>query len=422
MNRLKMLTMMNAANLSLHGLMDEQRHFLAPGGFAFKDGEGVEAVMAELGNIESRISKKLDKRLEDIKEGLSVPDTDKELKRLEQQHEELKAELKGARTELEAKLGRMDLGGQGGEERKTPGQQFVEAEEFKSRSGRRFNIEVEVKALTGASNSVGTLMTPQRLPMFDAPTEPHIRDLIPSGQTSSRTLQFPQRKTRSNNAAMVAEGGTKPESTFTTEMKEYVVKKIAHFVKAGTETLDDVPALRSYIDAQLLEGLLEVEDGQILKGDGTGENLLGLYTVAQAFNRAKTGDTLLDKLIRAQTQLRLVNRNASGYVLNPEDWEEVMLLKGTDGNFIWLNVLDGNGQPRLVAKPVRDTTKLAKGEWLVGDFRRGAQLFDRQQSTITVANQNEDDFIKNMVTILAEERLALVIYDTLSFVKNAPAT
>lgn len=388
------------------------------------------AVMEAIGKIETKLSAKIDARLDKIKaDGLgSVPDVDKEIKRLEGEHTTLSQELKGAMKELETKMGRLDVGGglrQG--ERKSSGELFVEGVNLKhalemKAINSRYTVGMELKALTGAVGSVGSLLETQRLPMQDTPTEPHIRDLLPSGETSARSLKFPQRKLSADakNAGMVAEGAAKPQSDFAFEMVTTEVKKIAHYIKASDEILEDEPALRSYIDAQLIDGLRDVEDAQILKGDGTGQNLLGLYTVATAYNRAATG-TMLDVLIRAQTQLRLVNRTLTGYVLNPEDWETIMLLKGTDNNYIWLNVLDGNGNPRIMAKPVRDSTKLAEGEWLAGDFRRGAQLFDRRQANITVANQNEDDFVKNMVTILAEERLALVIYDRLSFIKNAPA-
>lgn len=396
------------------------RGMFGPSTPLFDDGDGVAPIMAELAKIETRLSVKLDERLNEIKAGRNVPDQDSKIKQLEADHAQLKADLTG----LQAKAGRLDLGGALRQGERSSGEQFTSAEEFKNfrhASGTRFSLTVEQKALTGAVGSVGSLLETQRLPMFEAPTEPHIRDLIPSGTTNARSLKFPQRKAgATNNAAMVAEGGTKPQSDFGFEMVTTEVKKIAHYVKASDEILEDEAALRSYIDAQLIDGLRDVEDAQILKGDGTGQNLLGLYTVASAYNRAATG-TLLDRLIRAQTQLRLVNRTLTGYVLNPEDWEDIMLLKGTDNNYIWLNVLDGNGNARILAKPVRDSTKLAKGEWLAGDFRRGAQLFDRQQANITVANQNEDDFIKNMVTVLGEERIALAIYDRLSFIKNAPA-
>lgn len=378
----------------------------------------IQEIKTALAEIETNLGNKLETRLNEIKAGLNVPDQDAKIKALETEHAQLKADLQA----LEAKANRLDFSGGGRNgETKSSGALFVESEEFKSRpgTGSRFSITVEQKALTNAAGSAGVLTNvPQRLPMQEPPREPHIRDLIPGGTTTSRILTFPQRKSWTNNAAMVAEGGLKPESDFSFEMVTTEVKKIAHYVKASTELLDDADALHSYIDAQLVDGLDDVEDRQIIKGDGTGQNLLGLYTVAQAFTRGKAGDTLLDTLLRAQTQLRLVNRTASGYVLNPEDWEDIMLLKGTDNRYVWANIPDGNGK-RLWAVPVRDTTALAKGEWLAGDFRRAAQLFDRQQSTITVANQNQDDFIHNLVTILAERREALVVFDRLALVKNA---
>lgn len=380
----------------------------------FVDDDPTAPIMAELKRIETGLVQQQEKRLNEIKAGLNVPDQDAKIKQLEAEHAQLKADLQG----LEAKANRLDLGGRGGSEYKSSGEQFIESAEFKSRTSGRFSVTMEQKALTSNAASIGSTLQPQVLAFQEAPTEPHIRDLLPGGQTTSSVLKFPQRKSLTNNAAMVAEGAAKPQSDFTFEMVTTEVKKIAHYIKASDEILADAPALRSYIDAQLIDGLREVEDAQILKGDGTGQNLLGLYTVATAFNRAKAGDTLLDTLLRAKTQLRLVSRTATGIVLNPEDWETIQLLKGSDSHYIWASVPDGNAQ-RVWALPVRDSTRLSVGEWLVGDFRRGAQLFDREQSNITVANQNEDDFIKNMVTILAEERLALTIYDRLAFVKNA---
>lgn len=408
------MLMMGALTLSAVDCMGQLSPVLPDLGLdlVFKDGDDAAQILAELGKIETKLSEKLDSRLAEIKAGQNVPDLDPKIKALETEALQMKADL----TAMQAKLNRPDLGGHAGES-KSAGQQFVEGVELKGR-GTQFSIGMELKALTNAN--IGVVPDAQRLGMFDQPTEPHIRDLIPSGETSSTTLKFPQRKLASDvkNAAMVAEGAAKPESSFQFEMVTTEIKKIAHWMKASDELLEDQPGLRSYIDAQLIDGLRDVEDAQILKGDGTGQNLLGLYTVASAFTRVVAGDTLLDKLLRAQTQLRLVNRTATGYVLNPVDWETIMLLKGTDNRYIWANIPDGNG-PRLWALPVRDTTKLAPGEWMVGDFRRGAQLFDRRQAAITVANQNQDDFIKNMITILAEERLGLVIYDRLSFVKNA---
>lgn len=393
----------------------------APMGHAPKfDGDDpVAPIMAELGKIEKGILAKTEKRMEEIKAGIKVKDYDAELASLEKEH----GEIKGALQEVQTKLGRLDVtGGGSGTEYKTPGQQLIESKGYLEREkGERFVANVQVKAISTGLASAGVMARqPQRLPQYELPEEPHIRDLFSQGSTEASSLVFPVRKTLTNAAAMVAELAAKPESDMTFEDKTFPVRKLAHYVKVSDELLDDAPGIQSYIDAQLIEGLRDVEDVQLLKGNGVGQNLTGVYTSAPAYARAVAGDTLVDTFRRAMTQLRLAKYTPTGLVLNPEDWEKVQLVKGTDGHYIWVNVGTAT-EPRLWGLPVRDTLALAAGEWIMGNFKRGAQIFDRMDARVEMTNTDQDDFIKNRVTILAEERLALVIYDANAFVKNAPA-
>lgn len=375
-------------------------------------------IMAELKKIETGILQKTEKRMDEIKAGIKVKDYDTELANLEKEHTELKASM----TDVQTKLGRLGTSGGDTSERKSAGQLLVESKGFDgAKQGERFIVGAEVKALTSAAGSAGVLANqPQRLAMYELPEEPHIRDLFAQGTTQSSSLVFPVRKTLTNAAAMVAELAQKPETDMTFEDKTFPVRKIAHFAKLSDEILMDAAAIQSYVDAQLIEGLRDVEDVQLLKGNGTGQNLTGVYTAAQAYTRAQPGDTLIDTFRRAMTQLRLAKHTPTGLVLNPEDWEKVQLVKGTDGHYIWVNV-GTTTEPRLWGLPVRDTMALAAGEWLMGNFRRGAQIFDRMDARVEMTNTDQDDFVKNRVTIRAEERLALVIYDATAFVKNAPA-
>lgn len=59
---------------------------------------------------------------------------------------------------------------------------------------------------------------------------------------------------------------------------------------------------------------------------------------------------------------------------------------------------------------------MGTGKFLTGAFNLGAQIFDRQQAAIAVATENEDDFVRNLVTILCEERLALAVYRPEAFI------
>lgn len=376
-----------------------------------------DTIMKELKHIEERLGGKIQKQVDELKEkGASSEKLGQEIKDLGRQFLEIQKEV----SEVKAAAGRLDQGGGHKVDIKTPGQLMVESKEFTER-GKRFSAGIQVKALTTASGSAGVWAQPQRLPFFEAPREPHIRDLLSQGTTGANSLKFPVVNVRTNNAAVVAETAAKPESAITFVDKTFEVTKIATYVKLSTELLSDAPALQSYIDTQLIEMLKDVEDAEILKGDGTGDHLLGLYTQAVEYNRAVVGDTLVDTFRRAMTQLRLARYTPTGLVLNPEDWEAVQLLKASDDRYIFSYAPDSTGQMRVWAIPVRDTTALDEGEWLMGNFQRGAQIFDREEAGISMSNSDQDDFIKNKVTVLAEERLALVTYDINAFVKNAEA-
>ncbi|MCO7558035.1 phage major capsid protein, partial [Metapseudomonas otitidis] len=209
----------------------------------------------------------------------------------------------------------------------------------------------------------------------------------------------------------------KPQSDLSFELKTTTVKTIAHWFRASKQVLSDIPLLQSYIDGRSIYGLKYVEENQVLAGDGTGQNLLGLIPQATAFNNAlrKAGDTKIDTLRRAILQVRIAEYRASAIALNPVDWADMELEKDSTGQYIWVNVQDG-GQPRMWRLPVVDSNAVPEGEFLVGAFNIAAQIFDREDAAVEVSTEDADNFTKNMVTIRAEERIALAVYRPESFV------
>src|SRR3546814_2014836 len=108
-------------------------------------------------------------------------------------------------------------------------------------------------------------------------------------------------------------------------------------------------------------------------------------------------------------QAALAEFPATGHVLNPIDWAEIELTKITDGGYLFANP-QNDSQPRLWGLPVVETQAMTAGNFLTGAFRLGAQIFDRQDARVEVSTEDSDNFRKNLVTILAEERLALAVY------------
>ncbi len=336
-------------------------------------------------------------------------------------------EVKARLDEIEQKAARS--GGEGDRE-KSIGELFVEddkVKEFVGQANPRGRVDLQTKATlttatTNAAGSVGAAIQTTRLPgILELPQRRlTIRDLLSQGQMDGGSLEYVKEKGFNNNAAPVAEGAAKPSSDIQFELVTTSAKVIAHWMKASRQVLSDISQLRSIIDQRLLYGLAYVEENQLLNGDGTGQNLLGIIPQSTAF-AIPAGTTMpatvtgIDRLRVAMLQAALAEYPATGHVLNPIDWTSIELLKDTQGRYIIGNP-QGTLSPTLWGLPVVTTQAVAAGKFLTGAFKLGAQIFDRWQARVEVATENEDDFIKNLVTILAEERLALAVYRPEAFI------
>ncbi|MFC2996198.1 phage major capsid protein [Acinetobacter sichuanensis] len=335
-------------------------------------------------------------------------------------------ELKSRVDEVEQKAARRTQSG--GDEVKSLGRQFVETDGFKSilANGNRGRASMEVKATitsltTDVAGAAGDLVQTTRLAGIIAPPDRKltVRDLLMPGRMDGNSLEYVQETGFTNAADVVAEGALKPQSDIKFDLKQTAAKVIAHHMKASRQILDDASQLQSYIDGRLRYGLAFKEEQQILNGDGTGQNLLGIIPQATAYAKptgvATTAESTLDTLRFAMLQAILAEYPASGHVLNPIDWTNIETLKDTSGQYIIGNP-QGAINPTLWALPVVQTQALTAGKFLTGAFSMGAQIFDRWLSRVEVATENEDDFVKNLVTILAEERLALAVYRPEAFI------
>lgn len=314
---------------------------------------------------------------------------------------------------------------------KTMGQQFTANEGVKAflASGGKGRVSMEVKAIissltTDADGSAGDLVIAQRIPGIVQPAlrQMTVRDLLTPGRTNSSSIQYVKESGYTNSAATVTEtaGTAKAQSEIKFDVVNGSVTTIAHWVQATRQILDDVPMLQSYIDGRLRYGLAYVEDNQLLNGGGTGTDLNGIYTQATASTAnlaVITSPTFLDVLRAAMLQASLANIPASGIVLNPTDWFKIETTKDSAGAYIIGNPADGT-QPRVWGLPVVQTAAMTADKFLVGAFRDGAQIFDRMDATVEISTEDDQNFRKNLVTILAEQRLALAVYNTLAFVKG----
>jgi HK97 family phage major capsid protein len=338
----------------------------------------------------------------------------------------LTAELKEVQQMQVRRAGEVDL-----EEIKSMGQRVIESDSFKNMNSsdrKSMRVQMERKDLlsvtatfgNGASSSNSLVSANRQTGIIHAPQRMMtIRDLIMPGQTDSSSIEYVVETGFTNNAGMQVEGAAKGKSDITFNLKTAAVRTIAHYFKASRQLLDDAKGLASYIDGRAQYGLRLKEEQQLLSGDGTGANILGILPQATAFvaNAGVTvvGPTGIDRLRLAILQAMLAEYPASGFVLNPIDWTGIELTKDAEGRYI-ISAPQDAGTPRLWGLPVAQTQAMAVNNFLTGAFDIAAQIFDRMEIEVLLSTENEDDFIKNMCTIRAEERLALAVYRPEAFV------
>lgn len=345
--------------------------------------------------------------------------------------------LTGEKNELAARLQTVEQelakrpGGSGSNARKSIGQQMIEDEKFKAwvqpgaagvRGKHRFTVKAATTSLDFPPAEPG-IVPAQVLPgiMPRLAQRLFVRDLLTIGQTSSPAIFWVQQTGFTNAARVVSEGSLKPESTITYDGKMTPVTTIAHLFKASKQILDDFAMLRSDVDRELRYGVKYAEEQEILFGDGTGVHLNGIVPQATAYSHAFTvpNHTIIDDIRLAMLQTQLARLPATGIVLHFIDWARVELTKDANGQYLFANPLRLAG-PTLWGLPVVGTEITAfEGNFLVGPFRDGATLYDREEVNVEVATENNDDFEKNMVTIRCEERVALAVFRPEGFIYGA---
>jgi HK97 family phage major capsid protein len=121
-------------------------------------------------------------------------------------------------------------------------------------------------------------------------------------------------------------------------------------------------------------------------------------------------------VLQAFAQAQQAKLPASGAVLNDLDLIAMQTVKNEQGDYIASGGPFGPPITTLWGRPVVGTPAITQGTFLVGAFRTAAQLFDRWDATVLISTENADDFVKNLCTILAEERVALAVKRPTAFI------
>lgn len=314
---------------------------------------------------------------------------------------------------------------------KSIGAQFVKSAGYKNllASGVKGNFtsgEIEVKTTftEGTPGTPGPVFAPVGQPtvlpgIVDIKfRQLTISDLFPQGTTSTPLIRYLVETAVTNAAAAVSENGLAPESALSFAPVDEVLHQIKTFLPISDLMLEDWAQAQSYIDARLILFIKQAEETQLLNGDGTGANLVGLMNrsglataVAKGTSPSASDDNSMDAIYRQITAIRTTQfLEPDAIAIDPLGWQNILLSKNSQGAYYAQGPFASAEQPALWGKKVAVSPAIAAHSGLVGAFSQGGQIFRKGGITVEASNSHADYFQRGVTAIRAEERLALAIY------------
>ena len=278
---------------------------------------------------------------------------------------------------------------------------------------RKIAEKFESKAVTKPAGSVAPQFAPIVGPGHDAW---HARQSIPVFPTESDLIKYVQMTVDplAEGFKMTAEGTKKGVLNYVPTVKEAPVRKLAGILDISDEFNDDIVGMAAFLAYELPQAYLDAEDLQIFKGNGSGQNLLGLWYQAQSQTlpqgSVSAASNVWDKIAAAITEVRTLKRNTSAVYLNPIDYMELLINKDNEDGYTYPVIMGNDNVLRIGGVPIYWTNVFEEGEGLVGDFARGTAIFQRKAMELRSSDENNDNFEKNMITLRLEGRIALPIY------------
>ncbi len=296
-------------------------------------------------------------------------------------------------------------------------------------------VKMTVKAvgtmLESSNVSDGNVPVEQRLPGLNTIASRRVRlmDLVSRGTATSNIISWVYQSGKEGAAGGTAEGETKNQIDFNLVVDSQVVVKRTAFIKVSTEMLDDIDFIEAEINNELLRELNKDVELTAYSGNGTAPAMNGVRTVASSFSAGNFANAIdnaneADVLVVAINQIAIAEQpEPTAILMHPTDVAKLLVIKvsATDRRYVdRLQMIAG--QLSLDGIPIVKTTLVTAGTYLVGVFNM-ASLYDKGAISLEMGLDG-NDFTKNLRTIIAEYRGAMVVKnnDRTAFVKGTFST
>lgn len=379
----------------------------------------MDKLMKAIDNVEARIKtmgEKADGELQTL--GKVSGDTKTALEKLGNEQREF-----GERLHMLEQKGALQ-GGEGDEGRKagdSVGSQFTKSTEYGDwvrarKSGSRAPIGMDLK--NTVTNAIGNTYADRRPGVLaGAFRNLRIESLLNTVPTDAPSIQYVKENVFTNNAAEVAEGAVKAESSITFSPATVTIETIAHWIKITEQLAADNSALTAYINARMVYGVNLRVENQLIAGNGVSPNLSGLANTgnftAHGYTAASlTGAGLLnnrfDLIGKIIGDSEATDWPADVILMNPADWWTMRLSKDSQNRYL-LGEPGTPGERTLFGLPIVTSNAITADNVMVANLGLAATLYAREGIRVEMSNSDGDNFQRNLITLRAERRCGLAV-------------
>lgn len=255
-----------------------------------------------------------------------------------------------------------------------------------------------------------------------------VADLFGSATVSGNAVTYYKNGAVEGDAGITAQGAKKSQISTSFTPVTAALKKITAFVKETSEILEDAPFLASTVEDIVNYKIISKENSAVVS-DIVGTSGIQSVTYTSGGN---TGDAanLAEAILLGKSKIaEATDYEADCVLINPQDMFSLRVSKDSNSQYLgggYFTGAYGNGEYSVPATiwglPVFESSAVTAGEPIVAAGKLAVKVYRKGDINVKIFDQNEDDAIYNIVTVLGEERLLVAVKDPNGVVKVSAAT
>lgn len=292
----------------------------------------------------------------------------------------------------------------------------------KAGNAPRSSFSFEIKAvgnMTVADNLTGNAVATYNLtPAIRGRRKLHFRDLVDVVPSATGIWKFYRQNKPVGEGSFLTQTPGALKSQVDYDFTEITVTAdyLAGYVRIAKQMMQDLPFMQSYVSSELVEDYLRAED----------------YKFFQALTAAATGNTsgvastvTAEKIIQAIAALSEDDYEANGIVVTNAVWAKILNTKPQDYSLPGGSALTISpaGDVSFVGIPLFRTnaTNIGTNNMIVADWTK-AKIIQTDGLSVNMYEQDQDNVVRNLITVKAEARVGLAVLRPDAFIVTAAGT